>query len=104
MIEDVIKKTAATWLLKTKELRKLPQSTIDSIVTDVTEFFKTVHDEMYPYALKKIEEGVDVHGLLSDLFSSSSVFASPFKGLESAYLQHQYYKKNFNMIVSSPLC
>ena len=52
-------------------------------------------------ALEKADEPQDVKELLTELFSSANYFSSPFRGLETNYLQQQYFIKEFGMIVST---
>ena len=50
-VEKVVKDSAASWILKTKECLKLPQSILETIIEDVTSLFQFVHDNMHQYAV-----------------------------------------------------
>ncbi len=96
------KKRSATWILKIQEKFKLPQSTIEQIIQDVTGFFEDLLDDLYD-DLKSIlsNAGVDHSTItgLSELFSSTSTYSKPFAGLETQYLQLKFYKKELNFVV-----
>ena len=98
------KRAAATWILKVQEMYKLPQSTMEQILKDVTGFFQNIlmdlHDE-----LKSIlsNSGID-HTLLQgfdQLFSANSFYTNPFLGLETQHAQLKYYKESLNFVVRS---
>ena len=55
-VENVVMDSTASLILKTKECIKLPQSTLETIIEDVTLPFQFVHDNMYQYALAKHKE------------------------------------------------
>jgi hypothetical protein len=97
--EVMVKKAAASFILKIKECHKLPQSTVDCIIDDVTVLLQTIHSEMLESAIKKAsKDNADPNLWLPDLFSVSSVFSSPFETIKSNYLQRQYFVKEFGMV------
>ena len=51
--------------------------------------------------MSALEKAQDFKELLTELFSSANYFSSPFRGLETNYLQQQYFIKEFGMIVST---
>lgn len=98
-----VKSFAAKWILKTSETRKLTRAATQGVINDVS--------EMIDYILMLLKE--QVHGILTandvdssilllaqitDIFSGS--ITKPFAGLASFHLQLEYYRKNYNLIVS----
>ena len=83
---------------------KLSQSTLETIIEDVTLLFQFVHDNMHQYALTKLEESSSVNqdqlSCLLEVFVCNNIFLSSFNGFETGYLQQQYFKDTFDMIVS----
>ena len=90
--------------IENKECLKLPQSTLETIIEDVTSLFQFVHNNMHQYALAKLEESSSLNqdqlSCLSEVFDCNNIFSSPFNGLETGYLQQRYFKDTFDMIVS----
>lgn len=98
-----LKKAAATWILKVKEGHKLPQSTINSVLNDFTEFNCLLLQDLHSVVIQKNRSaGLDpdtVYGL-SEVFDPNSLYGKPFQGLETQYLQQKYLRENFSMVVS----
>lgn len=93
----------ASWILKTKECSKLTQSTMDNIIQDVTALTQVLMSKVHSLvneALKDVDITESQVPLLSEIFNSRSPFMRPFRGLETAYLQVQYCRANFGLIVS----
>lgn len=68
------KRSAALFLLKTKEICRVTQSALNHIVEGMTELFQVHTDDST---------------------------ARPFKGLETAHLQEKYYREELNLLVCS---
>ena len=95
-------RAAALWILKVQEMYKLPQSTMESILDDVTGLFQDLLmdlcDEVKSVLAKADIAHSDVPGLL-DLFASTSSYAQPFAGLNTKHLQLKFYEENFDLVV-----
>lgn len=94
------KKAAAIWILKIQEVYKLPQSTMENILTDVTGFIEDMLTELYEDVVSFLAEaGVEVSSVagLSDLFRSH---ANPFAGLQTQFTQLKFYIDALNLVVS----
>ena len=81
--------------------RQVTQLALDGLLDDFTELFKSrilsLGDKMKEY-LKYKQCGLDLISGVEQLIMDKAMI-SPFKGLETSYLQHSYYKKNFNYLV-----
>jgi len=76
-----LKMAAATWILKVKEGHKLPQSTMNSVLNDFTEFNRLLLQDLHSVVIQKIRSaGLDpdtVSGL-SEVFDPNSLYGKPF--------------------------
>ena len=97
-----LQRAAAVWLLKTRELSRLPQSTVMRIMVDV--------DTLYEAILCNIKNEVSCSlraaGIDASLLEVPS-FTSPgslFAGLDTFHKQLQYFKKNFRFVVIQCTC
>lgn len=97
---DSIKKCAAVWILKVQETYKLPQSTMELILKDVTGLFQDILVDLFnEHVLTNSSiNHTDINGL-SALFSENSIYARPFAGLETQYSQLKFYREEFNFVV-----
>lgn len=96
---------AATWILKIQEIYKIPQSTMEKIITDITGFIQDLLTDLRDDVNSTLADADNVISpsslsALSSLFDHSSSYANPFGGLENQYLQLRFYKKAFNFVVS----
>ena len=97
-------KAAATWILMIQETFKLPQSSMELILKDVTGFIQDMLVNLFDEVTSVLTNaGIDSSSVpgLSSLFSSTSVYAAPFAGLEMQHLQMRYYKESLGFVVSS---
>ena len=93
---------AARWILKTRESRGLTRSATQGVLEDVQDLVSFVAQtlESQTYAILQ-SNGIDystVYGL-SDVFTGLTT--TPFQGLTSFHQQLQYFRNNFNLIVST---
>lgn len=99
-----IQKAAAIWILKIQEVYKIPQSTMEKILTDVTGFIQDILTDLYDEVISMLTTaGAPLSSLvgLAELFSHSSTYANPFAGLKNQSSQLKIYKKAFNLVVCS---
>ena len=92
-----IRDSGARFLLKTREQYRIPQSTLNSIISD----FRGLWELSIGLMKQKVQECAE-----SDEVDSSSLMkcfddSFPFESLETEYRQLQYYKEHFNYLVSS---
>ena len=94
-----LQKAAATWILKTREVHRIPLSVMDSIIQDV--------QSLYAIALSSLSgqvtaclESADVPRDVLD--SVTTIFSNPsqvFEGLQTQQQQLSYFRTNFNFVV-----
>ena len=89
--------------MKIKEKHKLSQFAVNNIIEDVTVLFQISSSNTF-LIIASLLKGAGVHediiSSISKLFDHDSEHVRPFKGLETQYLQHKYFKKNFGLVVS----
>ena len=95
------KRSAALFLLKAREVKRLPQDTLDTIVEDGKDLFSMVLHDHSGMTRNLLERGgVDISaipGLATHLENPQN----PFQGLETEYLQTKYFRNNLGLLVSS---
>ena len=93
------KKAAALFILKTRENHRIPISTMDTIIGDVSSLYKLALSAIKKQVISILQlNGEGVESAVADLFDTSH-FANVFLGLETHYQQLQYIKRNFNFVV-----
>ena len=90
------KNAAALWILKTRELYRLPNSSMESIVQDVSELFSALQS-IYLNDVVSVLKQNDVD---SQVLSQLPSIPKPFDGLETQYLQNQFFRTNFSYVAS----
>ena len=101
---DPLQEAAARFILKTKELHRLPQSVMNSIIQDVIIFAGVMLGELHYATIEKLEAaGVDPHIIsgLDPLFQGNTKFGQPFESLQTTHCQMKYFKQHFNFVVST---
>ena len=98
--EEKIQRSSALFLLKLKEHRRISQVGIDDIVQGATGLFYQVSDRLQAGIRAKLAEAdIDfeaIHGL-DDVFND---LPNPFCGIETSYLQENYYRQSLGLVVS----
>ena len=100
--KDVVdqKRASALFLLKLKEIHRVPQVAVDSIVSGSQEIFQQTVQRLRAGVQQKLAAaGVDVD-TAQDIGCVFDELSDPFTGLESEYKQAQYMTKEFNIFVS----
>ena len=94
-----LNETAARFLLSLKEKYRLTQSAVNFTVAAVDEMMRLKCEQLH----RSVEDTLATAdgGCIPDI-SCCFVADSPFKGLETEYLQMKYYKEHFNLVVSVP--
>ena len=100
-----LKRNAALFLLKTKEVGRVSQVTLNNIVFDLSNFIQVQMDELQE-TVKSILRANNVQNevvtAIGRSFSKEDI-SRPFAGLESEYLQKKYFKEELNMLVSKQI-
>ena len=94
--------SAALFILKAKEERRVSQRALDGLLEDFHEICEiqknAVRDEV-----RKCLDGLKCASVVIDAVDKvieRNCSASPFDGLHTAYLQQQYFQKHFHFVVS----
>ena len=100
----VHRKQMALFLLKTKEVRKVSQTTLDGIIDDVSSIVQLTIDDLHhevDVILKRngLDDGISTFHDLEDLFENTDK-REPFRDLSSRYLQEKFYKEHLDLLVS----
>ena len=96
-----IQKASAVWILKTRELHRLPLSVMDAVMVDV----QSLYDALSQNSLHRVtsmlrKTGVDV-STIEQVSKEFTVNRKIFSGLETQSQQMKYFSENFNMVVNS---
>ena len=99
--EVMIERAAAMWILKTKEKYRIPQSSIESMIQDVQGFLQLVLGHAHSTINDALSESsIHTSAHVASVFSHDSIFCNPFQHLQTQYLQHKYFRENFDFLVS----
>ena len=90
---------AATFVLKTREEYRIPQSTVDKLLQDVTGFVSSALSKAKHDLMRKAEGIENVEQMSSIVSQSFDADVDPFAGLQTEYQQTAYYKNHFNYLV-----
>ena len=92
---------AATWVLKTREIFQIPQSSMELIVQDVDSLYQLVISSMQERVTSSLQQdgvGADaIHKVSSIICETSGLFS----GLHSQYRQLQFFKDHFGLQVNN---
>ena len=98
-----IKRNNALSLMKIKEVGKLTQQSLDVVVDQTTQVVRNTVDVLKRDTVACLQAiGVDSETVpgLEELFDRD-VVSDPFKDLENRTQQLQYFRENFNLVVSN---
>ena len=84
------------WILKLRENRKLPVSTVVEILADVQELYLFLLRSLYA----ELKGTISANEALSAVNDASEY--EIFDDLKTSYDQEKYFKENFNIVVSKP--
>ena len=99
-----MQRAAAIWVLKTQEVRRLPQSTTEGIIQDVGALYDAALSNLHADVTEALTKaGVESATIseISSMFTPSGPHGNLFSGLETHYKQQQYFKKHLNYVVSA---
>ena len=93
-------RSTALFILKAREIHKIPQSSVDHLLGDISTYITMTKDRlMYNVRAALRQKGISMEDELLAISNSPDV-TDPFNGLHSEYLQQQYFIKHFNLVVS----
>lgn len=93
---ESMRKAAALWILKTREVHKTPLSVMDNIISDVQGLLQSALAHLYQHTKNILPENEAVDLALSE----SSPFIDIFAGLKTQQ-QLNYFRDEFKMVVCS---
>ena len=97
-----LNRQVALWILKLKEEKGLPQSTLDEVLSGVTELCNDIvshlRDELHKVLNSAKLSPSDIPGF-DYILSDDSPYTNPFRNLQTHHLQMAYYRKDFNLVV-----
>ena len=95
-----LQRSSALFILKAREIHKIPQTSLDSLLGDISTFIDVIRSRLLQSITEELKEKrIDMEQDLLALSNSPDI-ANPFDGLHTEYLQHQYFIKYFNLVVS----
>ena len=98
------KRTAALFVLKTRE-GHLTQTTMNQVVQSASSLCEEVVHNLKGEIREALQDiGLHETDMKTVLDRLAGVSHNPFEGLMTEYKQVQYYKENFNYLVSVKLC
>lgn len=103
MTEDEQMRSAALFILKAREVSKLPQDTVDSLVQDTKDLFGMVIQQHNERTRKLIEQAQISLSMIPGMVNHLESSQNPFQGLETEYLQTKYFCSELGLVVSTPM-
>ena len=91
-----MKKIGAKFLLKTREENRMAQSTLNTVVSDMNGLWMSSMDAVKSKVLECLQSDDYNEASIMQCFDDSF----PLDGLQTEYQQLNYYKKEFNYLVS----
>ena len=92
-----MRKAAALWILKTREVHKIPISVMENIISDVQGLFQSALSHLYQHTKDLLPR--ENYEALDSVFSEHSPFINIFDGLRTQQQQLTYFRKEFRMVV-----
>ena len=92
-------RSTALFILKAREVHKIPQSSLDSLLGDISTYIDMTKSRLIQNVDTALRERGIVMGEELQELSNSPEVTDPFKTLHSEYLQTQYFIKHFGMVV-----
>ena len=102
-VEDTLKKAAAQWILKTREIHRIPVSTMNDIIVEVQYLFEVAVSEIRDRVQRKIQDtsaSSDVSELILEELGDSNPMLDLFHGLKTHHQQMRYFQAHFRLVVS----
>lgn len=99
--EDEQMRSAALFILKAREVMKLPQDTVDSLIQDTKDLFGMIIQQHNETTRKLIERAQISLSTIPGIVSHLECSQNPFQGLETEYLQTKYFCSELGLVVST---
>lgn len=94
-------RSTALFILKAREIHKIPQSSLDYLLGDISTFMDLNRSMLlHKVAVALEKKGIFMENELQALNESPDI-TNPFEGLHTEYLQRQYFLQHFNLVVST---
>ena len=95
------KRSAALFLLKTREEGRLTQKALNQVVQSTSSLCDQVVSNLKAQVTQVIQKvGLNEADQKTILDSLGGISCDPFEGLRTEYKQEKFYKENFNYLVS----
>ena len=96
-----LQQAMALWLLKSREVHKIPLSVMDGIAKDMQSIFDSVTYNFQHDIHSILHEAVNLDEAKNNITKyMSNVNLNLLQGLQSNSAQLQYFRKHFNLVVS----
>ena len=102
--EEILQRSAALWILKTRDPHRIPQSVMDGMVSDLGSLFQCALAGISSKVQCTLKDGGAIDNLLRSVLGHLDVgtpFSDIFKGLKTHHEQLKYFKEKFDLVVSS---
>ena len=98
--KEATKKASARFILKAREVHRLPQMTINEMIRYVNQLYGYVMHQ-YQQETRTVLEAAGVDVSSCDIYQQldKEALPDPFKELETEYAQKQYFREEFGLIV-----
>lgn len=93
-----LKRSAALFLLKTKEVSRISRSALDAIIGDVSQLFEAHLSNLKQEIEASIQKNTSSCDILTTVHQCFRI-PQPFTGLESEYLLRKYLKEELDFLV-----
>lgn len=94
------KQDSALFVMRMREIHKLPQVAIDDIITNCQSIFENTSKYLHAAVRLKLAEGVNDPLGVDEVFGRMT---NPFAGLETKHLQDKFITDKFQVLVSKTL-
>ncbi len=101
--EEAVRRAAALLILKIREGHRIPQSVMDEIVADVSSLYHLALSAIRQQVKATLNDAGVENGIIESTMchlSAESPLTNIFSGLGNHYQQLQYFKKNFDLVIS----
>lgn len=90
----------ALWFLKSREIHKIPLSVMDSIAKDMQSIFDLAVENFQSNIHSILHKAVNLNEAKENIFKYTNFNLNLLQGLHSHSAQLQYFRNQFNLIVS----
>ena len=97
-------RSVAIWLLKLREMHKIPESVMSTIMTDVQDLFSHIMEALQEQSVAILHNATSINtaeDMIRELFQSQT--CDIFQGLQTKAAQKSYFKSHLGLVVSQNL-